>query len=276
MSKVQKILIKTRRQIFSEVPANNPSIFEGEGFDFVELREYEYGDDVRKIDWNVTAKLQKPYIRVFREERELNIGIVTLMSGSIHFGSKILKQELIANIVALLGYSAVKNSDRFSLYFYDKELSSIIRPTKRIFAVNKAVESILDKNTIGKSIDTLSLQKKLLEKIKRRSILFLIGDFFAEYDLRVLSKKHEVIAIIVRDKFEENPPNLGVINLADPNTLHSRILDLNEKTAKQYKKSIIDKDHELYESLRKSNVSFIKIYTDENPYIKLKKLFLQR
>jgi uncharacterized protein (DUF58 family) len=276
LSKIQKILIKTKRQIFSEVPANNPSIFEGEGFDFVELREYEYGDDVRKIDWNVTAKMQKPYIRIFREERELNIVIVALLSGSLHFGSKRFKQELLAEIVALLGFSAVKNSDRFSLFTYDKSLIPIVRPTKRITAVSRGVEQIYQIKAIGKRVDSKGLSRELLTKIKRRSIIFLVGDFFEEYDLRLLSKKHEVIAIILRDKLEEHPPLLGSINLFDPSSLSSQYLDLNSSTKKEYEKQLQKRDHTLYMELRRSRVAFTKIYTDENPYIKLKKLFIKR
>lgn len=276
MSKIQKILIKTKRQIFSEIPANNPSIFEGEGFDFVELREYEYGDDVRKIDWNVTAKMQKPYIRIFHEERELNIVIVALLSGSLHFGSKRFKQELLAEIVALLGFSAVKNSDRFSLFTYDKSLIPIIRPTKRITAVSRGVEQIYQTKTIGKRVDANGLSRELMKKIKRRSMIFLVGDFFEEYDLRLLSKKHEVIAIILRDKLEEHPPLLGSINLFDPSSLGSRYMDLNSSTKKEYEKQLQKRDHTLYMELRRSRVAFTKIYTDENPYIKLKKLFIKR
>jgi len=276
LSKIQKILIKTKRQIFSEIPANNPSIFEGEGFDFVELREYEYGDDVRKIDWNVTAKMQKPYIRIFHEERELNIVIVALLSGSLHFGSKRFKQELLAEIVALLGFSAVKNSDRFSLFTYDKSLIPIIRPTKRITAVSRGVEQIYKTKTIGKRVDANGLSRELMKKIKRRSMIFLVGDFFEEYDLRLLSKKHEVIAIILRDKLEEHPPLLGSINLFDPSSLGSRYMDLNSSTKKEYEKQLQKRDHTLYMELRRSRVAFTKIYTDENPYIKLKKLFIKR
>ncbi len=276
MSALKKILIKTKRAIFSEVPANNPSIYEGEGFDFVELREYTYGDDVRKIDWNVTAKKQTPYIRVFREERELNIAVVSLMGGSIYFGKKRLKQELMAEVVALLGFGAVKNSDRFSLYHYDSKLEVIVRPNKSINSVTKAVDSTLTKDVIGKKIDAKNISKHLYETIKRRSIIFIVGDFFEEFDFKLLSKKHEVVAIITRDKLEENPPDIGNINLLDPSSLKSMMLDLNQKKAKEYQKRVAIRDHKMYERFRKDRVAFTKIYTDENPYVKLTKLFLKR
>ncbi len=276
MSALQKILIKTRRQIFSEVPANNPSIFEGEGFDFVELREYTYGDDVRKIDWNVTAKKQRPYVRIFREERELNIAIAVLSSGSIYFGSKRLKQDLIAEIVALLAFSSVKNSDRFALYTYDSDLHTIVRATKHLHAVNRAVESILNLQPIGKRVDHKQLSKHLFEQLKRRSILFLVGDFFHLPDLRLLAKKHEVIALITRDKLEENPPDLGMMSLSDPATLQNRLLSLEADSLDHYKKRLAKHDYTLYEHFRKNRIAFTKIYTDESPFVKLSKLFLRR
>lgn len=276
MSKLKKILIKTKRQIFSEISGNNPSIFEGEGFDFVELREYNYGDDVRRIDWNVTAKMQRPFIKIFKEERELNIAIVSLLGGSVHFGQKRFKQEVIAEVVALLSFSAAKNGDKFSSYIYTKEIDSVIRPTKNVHAVHKAVENVYAFDALGKTVDSKSMTKALFEQIKRRSIIFVVGDFFEEFDFKLLSKKHEVVAIMIRDRFEENPPELGSINLADPSSFSSQMMQLDKKAVKRYKEKVHKKDHEFYVHCRKNRVAFTKIYTDEDPFVKLSKLFLKR
>lgn len=108
MSKLQRILVRARRQVFSEMVGNNPSVFQGEGYDFIELREYMPGDDIRHIDWNITAKMRKPYIKIFREERELNVVVVSVLNGSVHFGSKKFKQDVIAEINALLGFQHLK------------------------------------------------------------------------------------------------------------------------------------------------------------------------
>ena len=276
MSKLKKILIKTKRQIFSEISGNNPSIFEGEGFDFVELREYNYGDDVRRIDWNVTAKMQRPFIKIFKEERELNIAIVSLLGGSVHFGQKRFKQEVIAEVVALLSFSSAKNGDKFSSYIYTNEIDSVIRPTKNIHAVHKAVDNVLSFDALGKQVDSLAMTKALFEQIKRRSIIFVIGDFFEEFDFKLLSKKHEVVAIMIRDRFEEDPPQLGEINLADPGSFSSGMMHLDKKAVKRYKEKVHKKDHEFYVHCRKNRVAFTKIYTDEDPFVKLSKLFLKR
>ena len=276
MSKLKKILIKTKRQIFSEISGNNTSIFEGEGFDFVELREYSYGDDVRKIDWNVTARMQRPFVKIFKEERELNIAIVSLLGGSMHFGSTRFKQDVVAQVLALLSFSAVKNGDKFASYIYTDVVETMVRPTKNINAVHEAVESVYHYDALGKRVDSKNLSKSLYETIKRRSIIFVLGDFFEEFDFKLLSKKHEVVAIMIRDKFEENPPELGSINLADPSTFESQQMQISAKAVKHYKEKVHKKDHAFYAHCRKNRVMFTKIYTDEDPFVKLSKLFLKR
>ena len=276
MSALKKILIKTKRQIFSEISGNNASIFEGEGFDFVELREYSYGDDVRKIDWNVTAKMQRPFIKIFKEERELNIAVVSLLGGSVHFGSKRFKQELISEVVALLSFSAVKNGDTFASYLYTDGVESVVQPTKNIHAVHKAVAAVIDFEALGKQVDGKGLAVTLYKEIKRRSIIFVIGDFFEDFDFKLLSKKHEVVAIMIRDRFEENPPELGRVNLADPTSLGTSLMQIDKSAIKRYKEKVAKKDHAFYAHCRKNRVAFTKIYTDEEPFVKLSKLFLKR
>ncbi len=276
MSKLKKILIKTKKQIFSAISGNNPSIFEGEGFDFVELREYTYGDDVRKIDWNVTARKQKPFIKIFKEERELNIVIISLLGGSVHFGQKKFKQELIAESVALLAFSAVKNADLFSSFIYTDKVDSFIRPTKNIHAVSSAVKDVLEFDSLGKSVDLRKFSKTIFEKIKKKSIIFIIGDYFDEVDFKLLSKKHEVVALLTRDKLEENPPEFGSISLIDPQNLEENIMQIDKNSIQKYIKTLHQKDSELFKHFRKNQVSFTKIYTDEDPFVKMSKLFLRR
>ncbi len=271
--KLKKIAIKTKRKIFSEIAGNNISHFEGEGFDFVELREYHFGDDVRKIDWKVTARKQKPYIKIFKEEKELNVVIVSLLGGSVYFGSKVLKQDVIAEIFALLAFSSVKNSDNFSsLIFTDKE-ESFLKPTKKIYGVYKAMEDILDFNPLGKKVDFEALVSYLRKRVKRKSIIFLVGDFVGDVDISLLSKKHEVVAFIVRDRLEENPPDLGFLHLMDPESKKFLQMDLNKKAVEEYKKMIIKNDAVLYKHFIKNRVRFTKVYTDDDPFVKMSKLF---
>ena len=276
MSKLKKILIKTRRQIFSEIAGNNPSIFQGEGFDFVELREYNYGDDIRHIDWNVTAKMQKPYVKIFKEERELNIVIVSILNGSVYFGRERFKQDVIAESVALLGYSSIKNGDQFSSFIYTDKLELVTPPSKSIHSVQKATKAVLEYPSLGKNVDPKALPRLLFNRIKRRSIIFVIGDFFDLYDFRLLGKKHEVIALIVRDKLEEHPKEMGVVNLYDPQTMRSALLQLDQRTVENYANKVHLKDIEIHKKFHKDRVAFTRIYTDQEPFSRLSKLFMGR
>ncbi len=276
MSVLKKILIKTRRQIFSEIAGNNPSIFEGEGYDFLELREYTYGDDIRHIDWNVTARMQKPYVKIFREERELNIVIVSVLGGSVYFGRKKFKQETIAETVALLAYSAIKNDDQFSAFIYTDRLESVTRPSKHIHSVQKAVEAVLNYPSLGKNVDTRSLPELLYNRLKRRSIIFVIGDHFARFDFRLLAKKHEVIALVVRDHLEERPKEMGLVNLYDPQRLETALLQVDTDAVHAYAARVHTDDIALHRDFRKNQIPFAKIYTDDDPFVKLSKLFMGR
>ncbi len=273
--RLKKLLIKARKQVFSEIPGNNPSLFKGEGFDFVELREYQPGDDVKKIDWLITAKLQKPYVKLYREERELNVVVAAMLNGSTYFGTKRFKYETMAQIAAILGYAAIKNQDNFSYLLYADKAYEWSPPTKHQKSVAKCFEAIVSFNPLGKRADFEGLTKRLYQ-IRRKSIIFVISDFLEPFDFRVLAKKHEVVAIVVRDRFEEDPKPIGFINLLDPETRESFTVDLEGTTLKNYKKEIKKLDHSMYEQFRKSGIRFTKIYTDEEPFIKLLKLFGQR
>lgn len=273
MSKLQKILVRARRQVFSEMVGNNPSIFQGEGYDFIELREYMPGDDIRHIDWNITAKLQKPYIKVFREERELNVVIVSVLNGSVHFGSKKFKQETIAEISALLSYSTLKNGDLLSSYIFTDRMISHSKPSKKLHQIKKNVDEILNFDAIGERLDFKALSETLFRRLKRKSLILVIGDFFEIPDFKLLAKKHEVIALIVRDHLEEKPPKMGFSSLVDPETGATLEGDFNASSVEAYAKRVHAHDRALYKQLRKDQIRFTKIYTDTNASVALRRLF---
>ena len=250
---------------------NNASIFHGQGFEFSELREYIYGDDIRKIDWKTTAKLGKPYVKIYHEERELNVVVATMMNGSTYFGTVRQKSEVMAEIVAILGFSAVKNTDLFSHLLYADRLYERSKPSKKMFSVNKAVESLEDFKMIGKEGDFKGLVDTLYSRVKKRSLLFIISDFIGEIDLKLISKKHDVFAVIVRDRFEENPSELGYLRLIDMETKRDFEGNIDSGTVNRYKKALYANDEKLYKQFKKNGVRFAKIYTDEDPYMKLMK-----
>jgi uncharacterized protein (DUF58 family) len=268
---VKKIILKTKKQVYGDMLGNNASIFQGEGFEFAELREYVYGDDVRKIDWKTTAKLGKPFVKIYKEERELNVVVVSMLSGSTYFGTVKQKSDIIAEVAATLGFSAVKNADLFTHMVFADRLYDLSKPSKKLFSVHKAVDDVMGFDPIGKEGDFSALVDTLHNRLKKKSLLFIVSDFVGDIDLKVLSRKHDVFAVIVRDRFEEDPSELGYLRLIDMETKQSFEGDVDSGTLKNYKKALHDNDEKLYKQFKKQGVRFSKIYTHEEPALKLMK-----
>jgi uncharacterized protein (DUF58 family) len=269
--KAKKIILKTKKQVYGDMLGNNASLFQGEGFEFAELREYVYGDDIRKIDWKTTAKLGKPFVKVYKEERELNVMVVSMLSGSMYFGTVKQKSELLAEVVGTLGFSAVKNTDLFSHMIFADKLYSLNKASKKLFAVHKAVEESVAFNPLGKEGDFKALVETLNNRLKKKALLFIVSDFVGEIDLKLLSKKHDVFAVMVRDRFEEDPSELGYLRLIDMETKQSFEGNIDRGTLKSYKKALHDNDEKLYKQFKKQGIRFAKIYTDEDAGLKLMK-----
>lgn len=268
---LKKILIKTKKQVFSEIIGNNTALQKGEGYDFCELKEYEYGEDVKNIDWVISAKMQKPYVKVFHAQKELNIKIVNLLNGSTYFGTKRFKQDVITEIASTIGFICVKQGDPFTSYIANETCEICTKKSKKVFNVNFMSEQIYNYDVIGKTINYPLITNDLFKKIHHKSIIFLIGDFFdiEKLDLKLLSKKHEIFTIIIRDKFEEEPIELGNVNFNDPSTHKNFEGVLNSNTIKNYIKRVKENDHKLFTHLQDNAIRFTKIYTDEDPIKKL-------
>ena len=273
MSKLQKILVRAKRQVFSEMVGNNPSIFQGEGYDFIELREYMPGDDIRHIDWNITAKMQKPFIKIFREERELNVVVASVLNGGVHFGSKKFKQDIIAEVVALLSFSTLKNGDLLSSYIFTDKMESHSKPSKKLRQVQTNVDSILNFSALNRHVDFKVIADTLYKRLRRKSLILVVGDFFEIPDFKLLAKKHEVIAVIVRDHLEEKPPSMGFSSLVDPESGATLEGNFNKSSVQAYAEKVHAHDHKLYETFRKDQVRFTKIYTDSLVGVELRRLF---
>ncbi len=267
----KKLILKTRKQVFGEMMGNNPSLFQGEGFEFAELREYVYGDDVRKIDWKTTAKLGKPFIKIYHEERELNVVVSSMMSGAMHFGISRPKSEVVSELVGILGFSAVKNGDLFSHLIYADKLYRYSKPSKKFFAASKEVEESLAFEPLGKSADYRGWCDTLYKRVKKKALMFMISDFIGDIDLRLLSKKHDLFCIIVRDRFEEDPKGLGYIRLVDPEGGGSMEGDIGDSVMLEYKKALKANDKKLFKQFRENGIRYAKVYTDDDPFIKLTK-----
>ena len=269
---IKKVLLKAKKQVFGEMLGNNASLFQGEGFEFTELREYVHGDDVRKIDWKTTAKLGKPFIKIYREERELNVVTALMMGGSTYFGTVKQKSELMAELTAVLGFSAVKNGDLFSSIIFADKLYSMSRPNKKFFGIESTVREVEKFDMLGKKSDYKAFSDTLYKRIRRKSLLFIISDFVGDIDFALLSKKHDVVALIVRDKFEENPDELGYLRILDMEGKKSFEGNIGHVEIQSYKEALMENDKKLYAHLKKNAIRFTKIYTHEEPYLKLAKL----
>ncbi|SFV71302.1 hypothetical protein MNB_SV-13-55 [hydrothermal vent metagenome] len=268
---VKKILLKTKKQVYGDMLGNNASLFEGEGFEFSELREYIYGDDIRKIDWKTTAKLGKPFVKVYKEERELNVVVVSMLSGSTYFGTVKQKSEVMAEVVATLGFSAIKNADLFTHMVFADKMYSISKPSKKTFSLHHAVSEVIDFDSLGKEANYQALVETLIKRLKKKALLFIVSDFVGDIDLKLLSKKHDVFAVIVRDKFEENPSELGYLKLIDMESKKQFEGNIDAGRVKAYEKALHKNDERLYQSFKKQGVRFSKIYTHEEASIKLMK-----
>lgn len=269
----RKILIKSKRQVFSELIGSNSTLFRGEGYDFMELREYQIGDDIRHIDWVITAKQNKPFVKIFHKEHQINVVIATILNGSVFFGTKRLKQDLIAEIAAILAFGSIKNSDSFSHWIFADKLYSHTKQQKKQNGVEKLINDVLNFDAIKKGFDKQTIEKELMLRVKRKSLIFAIGDFFALPDLSLLAKKHEVIALVVRDKHEEKLPDLDEATLIDPQTMEYFEGSLSSGLKKEYEKKVHEIDKNLNDYFKKHGIRWVKLYTDEDPFAKLLRLF---
>ena len=270
--KKTSLLIKTYKNLFLDRTGSHLSKYSsGSGLDFKDLREYTSGDDIRHINWKVTARARKPIVNEFYENKQISVIVVLLNNGSLYFGSVKQKIDIAKEIFLLLNISAVYNQDKTESII----LSSFI---EKEYSLNKKILNLLEVdlkniNCLNKTIDYELLNNYLLSQ-KRKSVVFLIGDFFDEIDLKLIAKKHELNLIIIRDKFEEEPALLGEFNLIDTNSLNSNEFFLDQEILDLYKEELQKQDFKLFNYLYKNGIKYKKIYTIDNIFTKLRE-FLQ-
>jgi len=268
----QEILLRAKKDVFSGNLGEHLTTFKGDGLDFREIREYEHGDDIRKINWKATAKGSGIKINLFNEERELNIVLAFMVSGSVNFGSIRLKQEVIAEILALLSFSALKGHNRVQSQFFSDKSELFFEPSKNNNIIHNIVENAIKIDTLGKEVNYQKFCDFVNGVVRKKSLIFMVGDFYGEVDLSDISHKNEVYAIIVRDRLEENPLLNGTFELIDPSSLESNRINLNRSTAKEYQKLMKKHDTMIEEHLLEQQIKFGKIYTDEDIYLRLSEI----
>ncbi len=268
----KEILLRAKKDVFSGNLGNHITTFKGDGLDFREIRDYDYGDDIRKINWKATAKGNGLKTNVFNEERELNIVIAFMLSGSLHFGSVKLKQEVATEIMALLAFSALKNDNRLQSVFFEKKIEKFFEPTKNDAIVYQLVDSAVSFDTLGREVNYQAFCDFVNGVVKQKSLIFMVGDFYGDVDLSQIAHKNELYAIIVRDRLEENPNLNGEFELVDTNSLSSSEMTLNKEVASEYQKLIQEHDEKLREHFLQHQITYGKIYTDEDIYIRLSEI----
>lgn len=282
IKKVRKIEIKTKglsNQIFA---GHYHSAFKGRGMAFSEVREYQIGDEIRTIDWNVTARFNHPFVKVFEEERELTVMLLVDISSSQAFGSQNdFKQNIITEISAVLAFSAINNNDKVGVIFFTDKVEKFIPPKKGRSHILMIIRELLEFKPENKKTNVNEAIRYFNNVIKKRSTAFLISDFIDtsnfESSLKIANKKHDLIALRVYDKREMDIPPLGLVRFLDPETgKYTWINTSSKKVRDEFKINALKKEAELVNTFRKSGVDYVPIATHQS-YIKpLMGLFKRR
>jgi uncharacterized protein (DUF58 family) len=281
IKKVRKIEIKTRglsKQIFS---GEYHSAFKGRGMAFSEVREYQAGDEIRTIDWNVTARTSTPYVKVFEEERELIMMLIVDVSSSENFGTTTQeKRELVTELSAVLAFAALQNNDKIGLILFSDKVEKYIPPKKGKSHVLRIIRELIEFKPENKGTNISEAVKYFNNVTKKRSIAFLISDFIDsnfEDALKIASKKHDTIAVQIYDKSETSIPNLGLVKIKNPETNEFFLFDTSSKENRRIYSEWWDKrNSEIFNIFKKAKVDSINIKTDESYIAPLQKFFKKR
>ncbi len=283
ISKVRKIEIKTRslsQQVFA---GQYHSAFKGQGMTFSEVREYQYGDSIRSIDWNVTARFNKPYIKVFDEERELTVMLLVDVSGSNEFGTRDrLKRELMIELAAVLAFSAIENNDKIGVIFFSDRVEKFIPPKKGKKHILRIILELLEFKPVSKGTNLSEALRFLTHAIKKKSTVFVISDFMLKSPddlgplkdgLRIANRKHDLIALQTTDPGERRLPDIGVVRMLDPETQETGWIDTSSSKVRAYYDNWWNQiQTDLEAVFRSGGIDYISLLTSQdyvNPLIQL-------
>jgi uncharacterized protein (DUF58 family) len=289
MSNMRQLEIRTRRLVNDSLSGAYHSVFKGRGMDFDEVREYTPGDEVRTIDWNVTARAGRPFVKKFTEERELTIFLVVDISASGNFGSGILsKRDLAAELASVLAFSAIRNSDKVGLILYTDRVERYLLPKKGRRHVLRVIRDILYHQPEGRGTDSVKALDVVNHVLHRRAIVFLISDFETGKDpqtaraelrraMRQTNRRHDLIAVHIEDPREKELPNVGIVALEDAETGEIVELDTTRAVVRQrFKEQALERSRRLVMDLRSEGIDTLQLQTD-TPYIPaLQRLFKTR
>ena len=282
IKKVRKIEIKTRGLSSNIFAGQYHSAFKGRGMAFSEVREYQFGDDVRDIDWNVTARFHRPYVKVFEEERELTVMLMIDVSGSLDFGTqRQMKRDMVTEIAATIAFSAIQNNDKIGVVFFSDRIEKYIPPKKGRKHILYIIREMLDFQPESKRTDVKQAVEFLSCVQKRRTTAFILSDFYVREDfqqsLQICSRKHDVVAIQVYDVRAKELPDVGLMKVVDAETGFEQYIDTSSKRLRRdYQRYWMGRQAQLEETFNKSNVDHVSIATNEDFVKSLLLLFKQR
>ena len=282
IKKVRKIEIKTRGLSSNIFAGQYHSAFKGRGMAFSEVREYQFGDDVRDIDWNVTARFHRPYVKVFEEERELTVMLLIDVSGSLDFGTqKQMKRDMVTEIAATIAFSAIQNNDKIGVVFFSDRIEKYIPPKKGRKHILYIIREMLNFQPESKRTDVKQAVEFLSRVQKRRTTAFILSDFYVrdefQQSLQICNRKHDVVAIQVYDQRARELPDVGLMKVVDAETGHEQYVDTGSKALRQaYRKYWNSRQSQLEETFNKSNVDHVSVATNEDFVKALMMLFKQR
>ena len=281
MARVRKLELKARRLVRESFSGEYLSSFRGQGLDFDDFRQYQHGDEVRFIDWNVTARMNEPYVRRFREERELSVIMAVDVSGSADFGSKHLsKRELSAEIAAILGFSALQNGDKVGLLVFAGEPVMFIPPEKGSRHLLRMIREILMAKPAKQGTSIEAACDFLIKSLRRKALVFMISDFHAETldkPLGKLARKHETVALTVADPLEEELPKAGKVVLVDPETGFETLVNTNNPNLRMSYKRLMKRQAEGAASVfKKHGIDAATLLTDRDTLPALHALLKRR
>lgn len=283
LKRVRKIEIKTRglsRNIFA---GEYHSAFKGRGMAFSEVREYQFGDDIRNIDWNVTARYNKPFVKIYEEERELTVMLLIDVSGSREFGSMDkLKKNIVTEIAAVLAFSAIQNNDKIGVIFFSNRIEKFIPPKKGRSHILRIISELIDFEPQARGTDISGAIRYFTNAIKKRCTAFVISDFIQKEDnlenaLSIANNRHDVVALRIYDERETQLPNIGMIKLKDAETGSYTWVDSSDRMARSiYRKWWKDLSEQLDNSFKRSRVDYVSISTNHDYVKSLISLFKKR
>ncbi|GGW58316.1 uncharacterized protein DUF58 [Winogradskyella epiphytica] len=281
LKKVRKIEIKTRRLSDHIFGGEYHSTFKGRGMTFSEVRQYQFGDDVRNIDWNVTARYNEPYVKVFEEERELTMMLMADVSGSKLFGTKNqFKEEIVTEIAATLAFSATQNNDKIGLILFSDDIELYIPPKKGRSHVLRIIRELLEFEPKSKNTNIAQAFKFLSNVMKKKAIVFVLSDFIADdykHNLKISAGKHDITGIRIYDKHEAEIPNLGMVQMQDAESGELLLVNTaSKKVRRDYSKYYNDRVQYFKESFKKSGAGSMDCRVDESYVKKLLGYFKQR